>query len=165
MDAKMDVAGGWSRNLLSLAASLALVLAIGAIGGWVTAGSVDTWYRTLAKPAFNPPDWVFGPVWTMLYVLMGVAAWRAWRRLGSLGDAAFALYGLQLGLNLLWSVLFFGLHAIGWALADLVLLLGALIATMSAFGRIDAWAGFCFVPYALWVGFAGILNVSVWWLN
>lgn len=154
-----------SRNLLRLIASLALPLAVGAIGGLVTGGSVRDWYPTLAKPGFNPPDWVFGPVWTALYVLMGFAAWRVWIKRGTLKDTAFALYGLQLALNLLWSILFFGLHAPGIALIDLVLLLAAILATYRAFRRSDAIAAACLVPYIAWVSFAGVLNAGIWWLN
>jgi tryptophan-rich sensory protein len=152
-------------NAAALAVSLALVFAIAGIGGWVTAGSVDGWYRTLAKPSFNPPAWIFGPVWTALYVLMAVAAWRVWRQFGSVRHPALLLYALQLALNLAWSILFFGLHRPGWALADLLSLLAAVIATMILFGRIDRWAGLCFVPYAMWVAFAGLLNAMIWRLN
>ena len=152
-------------SIAALAVSLTLVFAVGGIGGWVTAGSVTSWYPTLTKPPFNPPDWVFGPVWTTLYVLMAFAAWRVWRNLGTLRHRAFALYGLQLALNLLWSLLFFGAHWPGAALLDIAALLAALIATLVAFGRIDRVAGLCLVPYALWVGFAAALNASIWWLN
>ena len=156
---------GFAKSLAGLVISLGLTLAIGGIGGWVTAGSVADWYPTLARPGFNPPNWVFAPVWTTLYVLMGLAAWQVWRRLGTLRHRAFALYGGQLALNLLWSILFFGLHRIGWALVDLVALFAALVATGHAFSDIDRTAGWCFVPYALWVSYAGALNAALWWLN
>jgi tryptophan-rich sensory protein len=156
---------GFAISLVGLAISLALTLGVGAIGGWVTTGSVSTWYAALVKPGFNPPDWVFGPVWTTLYVLMGFAAWRVWRAVKTLRHKAFALYSAQLGLNLLWSILFFGLHRIGLAMADLIALLAALLATGVSFARIDRIAGWCFVPYALWVGYAGVLNAALWWLN
>ena len=156
---------GFAADLAGLVISLGLTLAIGAIGGWVTAGSVAAWYPTLAKPSFNPPNWVFGPVWTTLYVLMGFAAWRVWRALGTLRHRAFALYGVQLALNLLWSILFFGLHRTGWALVELVALFAALAATGYSFARIDRPAGWCFVPYGLWVGYAGLLNAALWHLN
>lgn len=154
-----------ARNFARLFASLALVFAVAGIGGWVTAGSVQSWYPTLVKPGFNPPDWVFGPVWTTLYVLMGFAAWRVWSRRDTLADPALALYGVQLALNLLWSILFFGLHAPGAALIDLVLLLAAILATFGAFKRVDRLAALCLVPYIAWVGFAGVLNAAIWWLN
>lgn len=160
-----DQGPGFTASVIGLVTSLGLTLAVGAIGGWVTAGSVSDWYPTLVKPGFNPPNWVFGPVWTTLYVLMGLAAWRGWRALGTLRHRGFALYGGQLALNLLWSILFFGLHQIGWALVDLIVLFVALVATGRAFVRIDRPAGWCFVPYALWVGYAGVLNAALWWLN
>jgi len=135
------------------------------LGGWVTAGSVSSWYPTLAKPLFNPPDWVFAPVWTTLYALMALAAWRVWRKTGALKRRALALYGVQLALNLLWSILFFGLHWIGAALMEIALLLGTIAATGLAFRRIDRLAGLCFAPYAAWVAFALVLNAAIWRLN
>ena len=153
------------QNLTGLVLSLALAFAVSAIGGWVTAGSVSTWYPTLAKPGFNPPDWIFGPVWTALYALMAVAAWRVWRTLGTVRNRALVLYGVQLALNLLWSILFFGAHRAGWALIEITLLFAAIIATMIAFWRIDRPAGFCLLPYAAWVGFAALLNAAIWRLN
>lgn len=161
----MAPAPTFASRLTSLAVSLALAFAVAAIGGWVTAGSVTDWYPTLAKPAFNPPNWVFGPVWTVLYALMAVAAWRIWQATGPLRRLALGLYGVQLALNLSWSVLFFGLHRIGAALADIAILLMMILATMRLFARIDRPAGLCFVPYAAWVAFAGLLNASIWTLN
>ena len=153
------------QNLTGLVLSLALAFAVSAIGGWVTAGSVSTWYPTLAKPGFNPPDWIFGPVWSALYALMAVAAWRVWRTLGTVRNRALVLYGAQLALNLLWSILFFGAHRADWALIEIALLFAAIIATTIAFWRIDRPAAFCLVPYAAWVGFAAVLNAAIWWLN
>ncbi len=154
------------RDALALAGFVVGCLAISAIGGAVTALSVDGWYRALAKPAFNPPDWVFAPVWTALYLMMAVAAWRVWRRSAADGRArALALFGLQLALNLLWSCLFFGLMAVGAALGDIVLLWVVIVATAAAFGRIDRAAGWLMVPYAVWVLFAAALNAAIWWLN
>ena len=153
------------QDLTGLAVSLALAFGVAAVGGWVTAGSVTSWYPTLAKPSFNPPDWVFGPVWTALYTLMAVAAWRVWRKTGPLRQRALALYGTQLALNLLWSTLFFGLNWIGAALIEIVLLLAAIVATGRAFRSIDRLAGLCFVPYAAWVAFALVLNAAIWRLN
>ena len=153
------------RKFTSLLLSLALTFAVAAIGGWVTAGSVSTWYPTLVKPSFNPPDWIFGPVWTALYASMAVAAWRVWSRLGTLRHRALAFYGVQLALNLLWSVLFFGAHQIGWALIEIAVLLAAIAGTMIAFWRIDRLAGLALVPYGAWVAFAGVLNAAIWRLN
>jgi len=145
---------------------LALSLMVSVIGGLVTAGSVTTWYPTLQKLPFNPPNWIFGPVWTALYILMAIAGWRVWRlSQQSVFAPPLALYGLQLALNLLWSILFFGLHAIGWALADIVALLTAIAVTTIMFLRLDRIAGALFLPYMAWVAFAGVLNASIWWLN
>jgi len=149
-----------------LAALVALCLAVGALGGWTTAQSVTTWYPTLAKPSFNPPDWVFGPVWTTLYVLMAIAAWLVWRRSGLHGARpALVLFAVQLALNLAWSLLFFGAHRVDLALADIVVLWAALVATAIAFRRHSTMATVLMLPYLAWVSFASLLNFSIWRLN
>ena len=154
------------RELAMLGAFLALCLGIGGLGSVATAQSVGTWYQGLAKPAFNPPDWVFAPVWTTLYVLIAVAGWRVWRRGGFQGASAAAMaYGLQLALNLAWSFLFFGQRMIGAALAEIVVLFAAIAANAMLFRRIDRPAGWLLVPYAGWVGFACALNFELWRLN
>jgi len=143
-----------------------LCLAVGALGGWVTADSVKTWYTTINKPSFTPPNWVFGPVWTVLYVLMGIAGWRVWckARPDQL-RVPLALFAVQLALNLAWSVVFFGAHRIGGAVLVIVGLEAAILATMVAFRRIDGLAALLLVPYALWVVFAAVLNIAAWQLN
>ena len=155
-----------SRDVLGLIGFIVLCLAISGIGGAITAASVDSWYQALRKPTFNPPDWVFAPVWTALYILMGVAAWRVWR-LGpfATNGKALAVFAGQLGLNLAWSFLFFGLQRIDLALVEIVILLCAIIANTIMFWRIDRLAGLLFVPYAAWVTYATILNASLWLLN
>ena len=152
------------RQALALLGFLALTLAAGFAAGQVTAPNIASWYNGLAKPSFNPPSWVFAPVWTALYVLMAVAAWRVWRQAG-LRSAALALWFVQLGLNFAWSFLFFGAHAPGLALADLSLLWLILGATLIASRRIDRLAGWLLIPYLAWVSFAGVLNFWVWRLN
>lgn len=154
------------QDLLGLAAFVFLCLLISGIGGAVTATSVDSWYQGLRKPSFNPPDWVFAPVWTTLYVLMAVAAWRVWRR-GTTAARRLALtvFGVQLGFNLAWSIVFFGFRRIDLALAEIVILLIAILACAVLFWRVDRWAGRLLVPYALWVAFATALNVTLWRLN
>lgn len=137
-----------------------------AIGGAATATSVGTWYRALNKPAWNPPDWIFGPVWTVLYVFMAVAAWRVWCRTD--GDArrhTLVLFGTQLVLNALWAVLFFGLRQPGPALVDVIVLWSLLLVLQVRFARIDRVAGGLWAPYLAWVSFASALNAAVWWLN
>jgi benzodiazapine receptor len=149
-----------------LVVSVGLCLAVGALGGWVAAGSVATWYPTLAKPSFTPPDGLFGPVWTALHVLMGVAAWRVWCRAGLRARRGpLALFALQLALTLAWSVVFFGAHRIGGAVVIIVTLEAAILATIAAFRRIDGLAAALLLPYALWVAFAAVLNLAIWRLN
>lgn len=145
---------------------LAAAFSVAGLGGLATSSSVDTWYATLAKPVFNPPNWAFAPVWTTLYMLMSVAAWRVWR-IAKGGDRrqAMRLYAAQLVLNLLWSLVFFGLRQPGLALVDIALLLVAVLLTCRAFWRIDRPAGLMLAPYAAWVAFAALLNFEVWRLN
>jgi tryptophan-rich sensory protein len=153
-------------QLLVLAGLIALCLAVGALGALATAQSVGTWYQTLAKPSFNPPDRVFGPVWTALYILMAVAAWLAWRSAGwRAARPALMLFALQLALNLGWSLLFFGARWIGGALVEVVLLWFAIAATIAAFRRHSQWAGILMMPYIAWVTFATALNFAIWRLN
>ena len=137
-----------------------------AIGGVATATSVTTWYRALNKPAWNPPDWLFGPVWTLLYLMMAVAAWRGWRRSeGSAARATLGLFGAQLALNALWSVLFFGLRQPGCAFAEVLLFWALLVVLLRRFWHADRTAGALWAPYVAWVSFASVLNGAVWWLN
>lgn len=154
------------KDLLGLLAFVGLCLAVSALGGVITASSVGTWYQELRKPPFNPPDWIFAPVWTALFIAMGVAAWRVWRGPRSRARAlALSAFCLQLGLNLVWSALFFGLRRIDWALAEIVVLLLAIVATAILFWRVDRLAGLLFVPYAAWVAYATLLNAALYLLN
>lgn len=150
---------------LGLAAWLAVAFGAAAVGGL---GSIraGTFYASLAQPAWAPPASVFGPVWTVLYALMGVAAWLVWR-VGGFGAArtALTLFLLQLAVNASWSWLFFAWQQGGLAFADIVLLLVLLAATVVAFWRIRPLAGALLLPYLLWVGFAAALNWSIWQLN
>jgi tryptophan-rich sensory protein len=138
---------------------------VGALGGAITATSVGTWYQTLAKPWFNPPDWVFAPVWTTLYVLIGIAGWLVWRSGARGRGPALGMFAVQLALNLGWSALFFGLRRIDLAMVEIVALLAAIVATGVLAWRVDRRAGALFVPYGLWVGYACALTISLWWLN
>jgi tryptophan-rich sensory protein len=140
---------------------------VGGLSGFATARGVAEWYPTLIKPSFNPPSWIFGPVWTVLYVMMGIAAFLVWKRgFGSDGvKLALVVFAVQLMLNGLWSVLFFGMRAPGWALAEIVLLWLAIAVTVFAFRKVDPVAGWLLVPYWAWVSFATVLNASLWWLN
>ena len=162
----MTLAPSPLRQAAVLIALLVACLGIGALGAFATAQSVGTWYQTLAKPSFNPPDRVFGPVWTALYVMMAVAAWLTWRRAGwREARPALLLFALQLALNLGWSLLFFGARWIGGALVEIVLLWFAIAATIAAFRRHSQWAGILMMPYIAWVTFATLLNFTIWRLN
>ncbi|MDR3470559.1 MAG: tryptophan-rich sensory protein [Devosia sp.] len=158
---------GAPNGLLSAVAFVAIALAVRVVGGLATASSVTTWYAGLNKPAFNPPNAVFGPVWTALYVLMALAAWRVWRSgpAGGRRRQGLILYAVQLALNLAWSLIFFGLRRPGLALAEVAVLLAAVLATAAAFWRTDRPAGVMMIPYAAWVAFASALNFEIWRLN
>ncbi|MBS1717361.1 MAG: tryptophan-rich sensory protein [Armatimonadetes bacterium] len=149
---------------LALVVSITIAIAAGALGGIATSKVIPTWYAGLKKPAWNPPSWVFGPVWTVLYIMMAVAAWLVWERSGLTGLAP-VFYFVQLGLNVLWSFIFFGMRKPGPAFAELVVFWLAILATMVAFWQIDPIAGLLLAPYLLWVGFAGVLNFTIWRLN
>lgn len=154
------------KDIAGLIVFIVIVLAVSALGSAFTASSVGTWYQTLEKPAFNPPDWLFAPVWTALYVMMAVAAWRIWRLPKQEGrPRALLLFFAQLAANLVWSALFFGLRAPGLALAEIVLLLALIFLTMAAFWRLDRLAGALLAPYFLWVAFASVLNTAIVILN
>ena len=138
-----------------------LVVGGGLLIGFFTAPG--PWYEALAKPSFNPPNWLFGPVWTVLYVLIAVAGWRIWQRERS--GAAMKLWWLQLTLNFLWSPVFFALHRIGLALVVILALLAAVLVFIAIARKVDGLAAWLFVPYAAWVAFASLLNASIWMLN
>jgi len=151
---------------LYLAGFVLLCLGVGYVGSGVTAPALDVWYPSLAKSTLNPPDWLFGPVWTALYGLMGVAVWRVWRTPPQPGRRrALGLFFLQLALNLVWVLLFFGAHAIGAAAIELAILLMLVIFTSRAFGALERPAGILLLPYAAWLAFALFLNVEIWRLN
>jgi benzodiazapine receptor len=135
-----------------------------AIGTWANFPNSREWYPLLNKPSWNPPSWIFGPVWTTLYVLMGVAVWRAWRT-GPAARPLVRLYFVQLVFNALWSVLFFALKRPAWALADILGLLALLLWLQRGLWRTDRLAGVLWLPYVLWVGFATVLNATILRLN
>lgn len=143
-------------------------LAIGYFSGIVTRSSITTWYPTLVKPSFNPPNWIFAPVWSMLYVMMGVAAGLVWSKIESDKEAvkkALVVFAIQLALNALWSYLFFGLHNPLLAGLEIIILWLMIYETYIQFAKINKMAGFLLIPYLLWVSFATVLNGSIWWLN
>ncbi|HUV70020.1 MAG TPA: TspO/MBR family protein [Terracidiphilus sp.] len=143
-----------------------LCFAVAAIGGRWTVGEVSGWYGTLTRPAIAPPNWVFGPVWSLLYALMAIAVWRVWLLAPSpMRTWALGLFLAQLALNLAWSWIFFHQHAIGAALAEIVLLWVFIAATTLLFNRIQPLAAWLMAPYWAWVTFAAILNAAFWRLN
>jgi len=146
--------------------SILIAQSAGIIGSVFTAKSIPTWYATLAKPSWNPPSWLFGPVWVTLYTLMGFAAYLIWQS-RSMPNAKIALvfYGVQLALNALWSILFFGLKNPALAFAEILILLALILATTFLFWRINMWAGILLLPYIAWVSFAAFLNFNIWKLN
>ncbi len=151
---------------IGLIICLAICFTAAGIGSAVTTPKIDNWYASLEKPSWKPPNWIFGPVWSALYLGMAVAAWLVWRR-GGWVDAKgqLLLFGVQLFLNVLWSCLFFGLQRPGLAFVEVLLLWAAIVATMAAFWVRSTLAGLLFVPYLAWVGFASVLNFVIWRLN
>jgi tryptophan-rich sensory protein len=143
------------------------VLAASAIGSFATMRAIPTWYKGLAKPSFNPPNWLFGPAWTVLYLLMAVAAWLVWKQgLGAVGvKLALAAFLVQLILNCLWSILFFGLRSPLAGLVDIVAMWLAILATIILFFRVSVPAGVLLLPYIAWVSFAALLNAAILRLN
>jgi len=155
------------KKVLSDVGALALsILLVGAVSSTGAIFSTGDWYRSLERPFFTPPDWIFGPAWTLLYLLMAVGAWLVWRqRRERPVGLALAVYLVHLVFNALWTVLFFGLHRIDLALADIVLLDGLIALTLALFWRVRVTAGLCFVPYLAWTSFATVLNFAFWRLN
>ena len=148
---------------LALVILVMACFAVAGLGGLATTPNIPTWYAGLTKPSWTPPGWLFGPVWSVLYLSMAVAAWLVWRK----GNAVMTLvlFAVQLAFNAAWSWLFFGLHSPGLGFADIVLLWAAIVATTIAFWRRSLVAGLLFVPYLAWVSFASVLNFAIWRLN
>ncbi|MFH1403637.1 MAG: TspO/MBR family protein [Candidatus Altiarchaeota archaeon] len=150
-----------------LVASVLLCLTAGFIGSYYTTQSIPTWYAGLEKPSFNPPNWVFGPVWTMLYVMMGVSLYIFWKKNNGFGEnrLGLILFAIQLVLNSLWSIIFFGWRDISLALAEIMVLWAVILATIILFKKTSRTASLLLTPYLLWVSFATILNYSIMTLN
>ena len=151
---------------LKIIISILIAQSAGFVGSIFTSSSVNTWYTTVTKPSFNPPSWIFGPVWTTLYTLMGIASYIVWKQRQLVNTTpALTIYGIQLGLNALWSILFFGLQNPGLAFAEIIILLIFIIINTIMFWKINKWAGILMIPYILWVAFASFLNYNIWQLN
>ena len=156
-----------SRSLVLLVLCIALPLIAGFIGAVFTLPAIPGWYAGLQKPVFTPPSWVFGPVWTVLYVLMGISLWlvirEGWQSRSS--RIGVALFIVQLAANVGWSVIFFGLHMLAAAFVEVLVLFCLIAATMAVFLKISRTAGLLLVPYLCWTAFASFLTGMVWVLN
>jgi tryptophan-rich sensory protein len=136
------------------------------IGNFFTMPSIQDWYASLSKPSFNPPNWLFGPAWTILYFLMAVSAFLVWqKRENPRAKKALTFYFIQLALNSLWSIIFFGWQNLGLAFVEIIFLWLFILLTLINFYKIVRVAGILFIPYILWVSFASLLNFSIWQLN
>lgn len=155
------------NNVLKLIACIVLCEAVGIISGIFTVEAIPTWYATLVKPPFSPPNWVFGPVWTTLYALMGISLYLAWQSKGKVKQKqeAYRIFFIQLFLNFVWSLLFFGLRSPVLGFIDIIILLAAILITIKKFYPLSKWAAYLLIPYLLWVTFATILNFSIVLLN
>ena len=156
------------NKITRILAVVVTCLVIGYFSGMVTRSSVTTWFPTLIKPSFNPPNWVFAPVWSILFVMMGVAAGLVWDRIEAEREAvkkALIFFAIQLGLNALWSYLFFGLRNPMLAGLEIIVLWLMIFETYIQFVKINKIAGYLLLPYLAWVSFASVLNGSIWWLN
>lgn len=154
-------------NVIKLISAVAICEAAGAVGAIFTTPKISTWYAGLNKPSFNPPSWIFAPVWTALFFLMGMAFYFIWEASAKNKKAkgALVIFGIQLALNILWSYLFFGLQNPFYAFIEIIILWLAIVASIIAFNKIDKKAAYLLLPYILWVSFAVFLNFSLWRLN
>ena len=154
------------KNILKLVACIAVPLIVGGISGYITASQITSWYATLNKPSFNPPNYLFGPVWTLLYIMMGVSLFIV---LNTPEDKprkrAAAIFSVQLFLNFCWSIIFFSLHRPDFAMAEIILLWVSIVAMIVSFFRLKPVAAYLQIPYLLWVTFASALNLSILLLN
>jgi len=152
---------------MKLIISILVPLLVGASAGFFTSSGVNGWYATASKPWFNPPNWIFAPVWTALYILMGIALFLVWKAETdkNIKQTAIILFSVQLTLNFFWSFIFFKLQLPGWAFAEIILMWIMIFITILWFGKISSAAAWLLVPYISWVSFASILNYAIWKLN
>lgn len=155
------------NRVLKFIISILVCQLAGGIGAIFTTPQIGGWYSNLTKPSFNPPNWIFGPVWTLLFILMGIALFLVWDKAGDNKEKIKAFYAffIQLALNILWSVLFFGLQSPGASFIEIIILWMAILVSLVYFYRISKIAGLLLLPYLLWVSFAGFLNYTIWKLN
>lgn len=153
------------KTIVALLGWLLLCYAVAGLGGYWTAQSVTSWYPTLAKPPYNPPAWIFAPVWTTLYTMMAVSVWMVWKSPSLTRHKAIGIFLIHLALNLVWSLLFFGMQNPLFGLVDILALWLMVGVAIWMFWPISRWAGMLLVPYWLWVSFASVLNWQIWLLN
>lgn len=154
------------RNIIALLICISIPLLTGGIAGFVTSSNIASWYAYLDKPVFNPPNWLFGPVWTTLYITMGISLFIVWKQPDSeKRTSAIRIFFVQLLLNFAWSFIFFYFHRPGAALIEIVILWVAILIMIIAFYRINRFAAYLQLPYLAWVTFASVLNASIWYLN
>ena len=153
------------NKIIKLIISILICQAAGLVGSLFTAPVIGAWYATLQKPGFNPPDFVFAPVWTILFLLMGLSLYLVWVQEVRIAKTALVVFGLQLLLNILWSYLFFGLKSPVYGMIEILFLWLAILTTIIAFYRVSRLASFLLLPYIFWVSFAAILNFFIWRLN
>ena len=155
------------NNTAKFFLSIAIPLAVGFTSSLFTITGTGSWYQEISKPTWNPPNWIFGPVWTTLYVLMGIALYLVWKddRVSRIKDTALLLFVFQLIFNFSWSYIFFDRHQIGLAFAEILILLALIILTIISFSRVNKLAAWLLVPYVSWVSFAAILNYTIWQMN
>jgi len=153
------------NKILKLAGCIVMCELVGMIGAIFTVKAVTGWYMTLYKPSFTPPSWIFGPVWSLLYMMMGFALFIVWESPAKFKGAAYAFFFIQLALNLLWSIIFFGTHSITGGLINIAALWLMILMTLAAFSQISSIAAWLLVPYILWVSYAAALNAAILRLN
>ena len=155
------------NSVIKLVISILASFVAGGIGSFFTFKAIPTWYTGLKKPPYTPPNWVFGPVWTTLYILMGISIFLVWQNGLAINGAllAFTLFWIQLTLNALWSIVFFGMKSKGGGVITIIVLWLLIWATMITSFRVSGWAGALLIPYIVWVSIASYLNIGVWLLN
>ncbi len=151
------------RNIVKFIVAISIPLLAGFIGSYFTMPAIPNWYADLVKPDLNPPNWIFAPVWTTLYILMGISFFLIWQK--GKNCLPLSVFGIQMLLNTTWSIFFFGLQRLDIAFANILLLWVMIVLTMILFSRISKIAMYLLIPYILWVSFAGYLNLTIWMLN
>jgi translocator protein len=162
-------------NYKRLIISLALPQMAGLIGSFFTISAISSWYATLQKPSFSPPNWIFGPVWILLYILMGISIYLIWQKIDEMPEAPNAqdkkvknvvlLFWIHLIFNAAWSIIFFGLQNTGLALLNIIIIWLLIVILIIKFWRINKWSAYLLIPYLIWVSFASALNYFIWRLN